>query len=96
MKVHVQAEVKLNDKHLGLVQNLDEKDRGPFLFWLLNEATSVQRQWFAALLEGLHTKSSSGTEISHFSVCMSTYVMFPGVNVDMLIWGCTAATFQAI
>ena len=44
------AEDSLSDKDIRGLDNLQAKDLGPFLYWLLNHATEAQRRRFANLV----------------------------------------------
>ena len=51
--MHLQAEEMLTSEHVELISCVNQKDRGPFLFWVLNDATEVQRADWAAILVAL-------------------------------------------
>ena len=46
----VRSEKSLKEKDLSMVGNVAEKDRGPFLYWLLNHANAMNRKEFAAVI----------------------------------------------
>ncbi len=53
----------LTDEHMDILDNFDEKDRGPFLYWMVNERT-------LALLHSHGRVPSALPCLSHFSVRM--------------------------
>jgi len=44
-----QAEETLTDDDVRILDNVIQKDRGPFLFWLVNHATPNQRREFGSI-----------------------------------------------